>query len=63
MSFMSIPVAGLLDSGGVGVKGSKRAVRVKVLGQELKVPRSFPARCLSLSPSAHLFLVFAVRML
>ena len=52
MSFMSLPVAGLLDNDGVGVKGSKRTVRVKVLGQELSVPKSFPARCYSLSKCA-----------
>ena len=50
MSFVSLPVTGLLDNGGgVGVKGSKRTVHVKVLGQELNVPNSFPVRCRCLS--------------
>ena len=46
MSFMSLPVAGLLDNDGVGVKGSKRTVRVKVLGQELSVPKKLPGALL-----------------
>ena len=43
LSFLALPVDLL---GNEGVKGNKRTLRVKLIGQEVQMPKSFPVRFL-----------------